>query len=91
MDNFFDLITDYTFLIVAVGSELLGILSGIIGVYVVVKKQGLICDAISHSTLPVLYYFYDFRIEKSSVDFITWSIYFWNFICIFNICDRFEI
>ncbi|MCI5997484.1 MAG: iron chelate uptake ABC transporter family permease subunit [Peptoniphilaceae bacterium] len=52
MNNFFDLITDYTFLIVAVGSGLLGVLSGIIGVYVVVKKQGLICDAISHSTLP---------------------------------------
>lgn len=47
-----ELITDYTFLTVATGAGLLGILSGIVGVYVVVRKQGLICDAISHSTLP---------------------------------------
>ena len=37
---------------IALGSGLLGLLSGIMGVYVTVRKQGLICDAISHSTLP---------------------------------------
>lgn len=52
MESFIKLITDYTFLTVATGAGLLGILSGIVGVYVVVRKQGLICDAISHSTLP---------------------------------------
>jgi len=52
MNGIIELITDYTFLTVAVGAGLLGFLSGIIGVYVIVKRQGLICDAISHSTLP---------------------------------------
>lgn len=52
MNGIIDLLTDYTFLTVAIGAGLLGLLSGIIGVYVIVKKQGLICDAISHSTLP---------------------------------------
>ena len=52
MAEIINLLTDYTFLTVAIGTGLLGFLSGLIGVYVVVKKQGLICDAISHSTLP---------------------------------------
>lgn len=52
MAEIINLLTDYTFLTVAIGTGLLGFLSGLIGVYVIVKKQGLICDAISHSTLP---------------------------------------
>lgn len=52
MENLINILTDYTFLTVATGAGLLGILSGIVGVYVVVRKQGLISDAISHSTLP---------------------------------------
>ena len=52
MNGILDLLTDYTFLMIALGSGLLGLLSGIMGVYVTVRKQGLICDAISHSTLP---------------------------------------
>ena len=52
MNEILDLLTDYTFVMIALGSGLLGLLSGIMGVYVTVKKQGLICDAISHSTLP---------------------------------------
>ena len=51
MNEILDLLTDYTFVMIALGSGLLGLLSGIMGVYVTVKKQGLICDAISHSTL----------------------------------------
>lgn len=52
MENLINILTDYTFLTVAIGAGLLGILSGIVGVYVVVRRQGLISDAISHSTLP---------------------------------------
>ena len=52
MNGILDLLTDYTFLMIVLGSGLLGLLSGIMGVYVTVRKQGLICDAISHSTLP---------------------------------------
>lgn len=46
------LIYDYTLRNVALGAALLGILSGVIGSYAVLKKQSLIGGALSHSTLP---------------------------------------
>lgn len=48
----FDLFHDYTFQLVATGSTLLGVLSGIIGAFSVLRKQSLIGDAISHCALP---------------------------------------
>ena len=39
MNGILDLLTDYTFLMIALGSGLLGLLSGIMGVYVTVTKQ----------------------------------------------------
>lgn len=43
---------DYTLRIVSIGSLLLGIVSGIIGSFAVLRKQGLLGDAISHASLP---------------------------------------
>ena len=56
MNGILDLLTDYTFLMIALGSGLLGLLSGIMGVYVTVREQGLICDALNSSRC--LYCFY---------------------------------
>ena len=50
--SFTELLTSYTFMVVTLGCVLLGIISGIVGSFAVVKKQGLIGDGISHSSLP---------------------------------------
>lgn len=44
--------TDYTLQIVSMGSALLGIVSGIVGSFAVLKKQSLLGDAVSHAALP---------------------------------------
>ncbi len=44
--------SDYTLRIVMLGSSILGIVSGVVGSFAVLKKQGLIGDAISHASLP---------------------------------------
>lgn len=54
--NFFDLlhnlIFDYTLRTVALGSAVLGIVSGALGCYAVLRRQSLLGDAISHAALP---------------------------------------
>ena len=47
-----ELLTSYTFLIVAIGTTLLSFASGIIGTVSVIKGQSLIGDAIGHATFP---------------------------------------
>ena len=47
-----DLFLDYTLRTVALGSATLGIVSGALGSYAVLRKQSLLGDAISHATLP---------------------------------------
>lgn len=42
---------DYTFLIVAMGTVSLGVLTGITGVFAVLRKQSLLGDSVSHSAL----------------------------------------
>ncbi|MGI8485760.1 MAG: metal ABC transporter permease [Thermomicrobiales bacterium] len=49
---FHDLIFDYTLRNVVLGSALLGIVSGILGSFAVLRKQGLLGDALSHAALP---------------------------------------
>lgn len=46
------LFSDYTLQIVSFGSALLGLVSGILGSFAVIRKQSLLGDAISHSALP---------------------------------------
>ncbi|AMB98642.1 zinc ABC transporter permease [Aerococcus urinaehominis] len=52
MANILQLLHDYTFQVVAIGTGMLGILSGIIGSLAVLRKESLLGDALSHAALP---------------------------------------
>jgi manganese/zinc/iron transport system permease protein len=52
MDRLMALLTDYTFQTVALGSALLGLISGVLGSFAVLRKQSLLGDGVSHSALP---------------------------------------
>lgn len=52
MDKIIQLLSDYTFQTVALGSGLLGITSGVLGSFAVLRKQSLLGDGVSHSALP---------------------------------------
>jgi manganese/zinc/iron transport system permease protein len=47
-----DLFFDYTLRTVALGSAILGIVSGVLGAFAVLRKQSLLGDAVSHAALP---------------------------------------
>lgn len=47
-----DLIFDYTLRNVSLGSALLGIVSGALGTFAVLRRQGLLGDALAHAALP---------------------------------------
>lgn len=49
---FHDLIFDYTLRTVALGAATLGLVSGILGSFAVLRKQSLLGDAMSHAALP---------------------------------------
>lgn len=46
------ILTDYTLQVVSLGSALLGIISGVLGSFAVIRKESLLGDAVSHSALP---------------------------------------
>jgi manganese/zinc/iron transport system permease protein len=46
------LLSDYTFRTVMLGSALLGIVSGVLGCFAVLRRQGLLGDALAHAALP---------------------------------------
>ena len=48
----YDLLFDYTLRTVAMGAAVLGIVSGSLGTYAVLRGQSLLGDAISHAALP---------------------------------------
>lgn len=52
MNGVISLFSDYTFQTVALGSALLGIISGVLGSFAVLRKQSLLGDGVSHSALP---------------------------------------
>jgi len=52
MDVFSDLFTDYTLRTVALGSAVIGVVSGVLGSFAVLRRQSLLGDAISHAALP---------------------------------------
>jgi len=52
IDLVYALFTDYTLRTVALGSAILGLVSGALGTYAVLRGQSLIGDAISHAALP---------------------------------------
>ncbi len=47
-----DLLRDYTIQNVAIGAALLGIISGVLGSFAVLRRQSLLGDALSHAALP---------------------------------------
>lgn len=51
IEQFFALFSDYTLQVVAVGSAVLGIISGALGSFSVLRKQSLLGDGVSHSAL----------------------------------------
>lgn len=52
MDNILALLSDYTFQTVALGAALLGLVSGVLGSFSVLRKQSLLGDGVSHAALP---------------------------------------
>lgn len=52
MENLIYLLKDYTFQTVALGSAILGLISGVLGSFAVLRKQSLLGDGISHAALP---------------------------------------
>lgn len=52
MNTIIDLFTDYTFQIVAIGTGMLGLLSGVVGTFANLRKESLLGDALSHAALP---------------------------------------
>lgn len=52
MDLLNELFSNYTLIIVTLGSAILGIICGALGAFAVLKKQSLLGDALSHAALP---------------------------------------
>ena len=52
MNEFLSFFTDYTLQNVAIGAALLGISSGVLGSFAVLRQQSLLGDALSHAALP---------------------------------------
>jgi len=52
MEVLYELATDYTLRTVALGAAVLGVVSGALGTFAVLRGQSLLGDAISHAALP---------------------------------------
>ncbi|MCR4336594.1 MAG: metal ABC transporter permease [Candidatus Omnitrophica bacterium] len=52
MDFLISIFSDYTLQVVTAGALILGITSGVLGTFAVLRQQSLLGDAISHATLP---------------------------------------
>ncbi|NJN19067.1 MAG: metal ABC transporter permease [Oscillochloris sp.] len=52
MEVFFTLFSDYTLRTIAMGAATLGLISGILGCFAVLRRQALLGDAMSHAALP---------------------------------------
>lgn len=51
------LLNDYTFKVVSIGCIILGVLSGVIGTFGVLKKESLLGDAVGHGALAGVCFF----------------------------------
>lgn len=47
-----DYLSDYTLRTIALGAAILGVVSGVLGAYAVLRRQSLLGDAMSHAALP---------------------------------------
>src|SRR5215207_9790715 len=64
---FHDLFFDYTLRTVALGALVLGLVSGTLGSFAVLRRQSLLGDAMSHAALPGVVLAFMFTGQKSSV------------------------
>ena len=69
-----NLLTSYTFWVVAIGTMLLASTSGAIGCITVLKGQSLIGDAIGHSTFPGIVIAFMILLRKDSFIFLIGAI-----------------
>ncbi len=60
-----NMLTDHTFMVVALGTGLLGLLSGVVGVFMTLRKQSLLGDALGHAALPGIVLMFIFIREKN--------------------------
>jgi manganese/zinc/iron transport system permease protein len=68
---FYDLFFDYTLRTVALGSAILGIASGALGSFAVLRKQSLLGDAISHAALPGIVLAFLITRSREPIDLMT--------------------
>jgi manganese/zinc/iron transport system permease protein len=52
LQSLMSIFTDYTLRNVALGAAVLGVVSGALSTYAVLRKQSLLGDAMSHAALP---------------------------------------
>lgn len=52
MNVLYDLLFDYTLRNVALGCAILGIMGGVLGSFAILRRQGLLGDALAHAALP---------------------------------------
>ncbi|MCL6510196.1 MAG: metal ABC transporter permease [Anaerolineae bacterium] len=67
MGGLIELFTDYTLRNVALGSALLGVVSGVLGCFAVLRRQGLLGDALAHAALPGICLAYLLTASKTPV------------------------
>jgi manganese/zinc/iron transport system permease protein len=65
--NMAELLSDYTARNVALGSSLLGVISGLLGCFAVLRRQGLLGDVLAHAALPGICLAYLLTNSKSSL------------------------
>ena len=58
---------NYTIIIITLGTMLLGLVNGVLGVFMTLKKQALVGDALSHATLPGVVLAFIFTQSKSMI------------------------
>ncbi|PIN99993.1 ABC transporter [archaeon CG10_big_fil_rev_8_21_14_0_10_43_11] len=67
LELLYNLFFDYTLRNVALGSATIGVLSGVLGSFAVLRKKSLLGDAISHAALPGIALAFLFTLSKNSL------------------------
>lgn len=65
MPNWF--LENYTLIIIAVGTSVLGLVNGVLGSFLTLKKQALVGDGLSHAALPGVILAFMFTQNKSMI------------------------
>lgn len=69
-----DILKDYTLQIVTIGSAALGILSGVLGSFAVIRKQSLVGDMVSHAALPGIALAFIITGTKNTIGLLTGAL-----------------